>query len=317
MSRRPILIVAALIALIPFPVFAQTGGAKPGAPPPASAGHELTFGLGWYDYVEPSDTSISIHGAKFAGEYSGVFSIGGRRHWFVRANARASFGSTNYDGWCGPWLITPNSASPNGYALDIGDYSPCEDSGNPDWYLEGRGLAGRVFAGQRWAWSPEAGIGVRHLSNGLADVGGYRTDKYLYVPMSLTARTTIGSHGVLSLNFEYDHLIRGWQTTYQSKLGGGDVPATATAPAFTINGFTDIAFDQHSGRALRASAKIEMGRRWSVEPYWVYWNVGDSNVNYSAATFTVNGISAQQQLGFYEPRNATSEAGVKFSFRIR
>jgi len=32
-------------------------------------------------------------------------------------------------------------------------------------------------------------VGVRHLSNGLTGLTGYRTDNYLYVPFGLTART--------------------------------------------------------------------------------------------------------------------------------
>lgn len=310
------LLCAGAIALIPFPVFAQTSGAQAGAPTTLPV-QEVTVGVGGYNYVEPGDTSISIHGAKFVGEYTGIFLLDSRKRWFARTNFRVHFGSTNYDGWCGPWQITPDSSSPNGYLLDIGDYSPCQDTGNRDWYVEGRALVGRDFAGQRWTWSPEAGLGVRQLSNSIAGVYGYRTDTYLYLPLGLMARTAIGSQRVLSLNFEYDQLIRGWQTTYESKLGGGDVDATATEPAFTINGFTDVSFAQHSGRALRASAKFEMHRRWSVEPYWIYWNVGDSDVDYTTATFTVNGISAQQQAGFYEPRNTTNELGVKLTFRIR
>lgn len=121
---------------------------------------------------------------------------------------------------------------------------------------------------------------------------------------------------MLSLNVEYDQLLHGWQTTYSSKLGGWDVEATATAPAFTINGFSDVSFDQHRGRAVRASAKLEMNRRWSVEPYWIYWNIADSTVRYETATFTVNGITAREDLGFYEPHNTTNEWGVKLSARI-
>ena len=307
---------AGAIVLLPLSAFAQTSSAV-GAPPATAPRQELSMGLGAYDYVEPGDRSISIHGAKFVGEYTGTFLLDARTHWFARTNLRAHLGSSNYDGWCAPWQISPDSSSPNGYQLDIGDYSPCEDSGNTDWYLEGRVLAGKDFSGQRWTWSPEAGLGVRHLSNGLAGVSGYRTDNYLYLPLGLTVRTRVGSQSVLSLNLEYDHLIRGWQTTYQSKLGGGDVPPTSTAPGFTINGFTDISFDQHGGRALRASVRYEMTRRWSVEPYWIRWNVDDSTVNDATATFTVNDITAEEQLGFYEPQNTTNEFGVRFGFKIR
>ena len=137
----------------------------------------------------------------------------------------------------------------------------------------------------------------------------------MYLPVGLTTRTRVASRA-LSVTLEYDHLLRGWQKSRQSQLGGGMVPATATAPAFTINGFTDVEFAQHSGWALRASAKYQATPRWSVEPYYVRWSVDDSTVNFIAATFTVNEVVARQQLGFYEPFNTTDEFGVKLGFRF-
>jgi hypothetical protein len=41
------------------------------------------------------------------------------------------------------FLITPGKTSPNGYALGIGDPSPCSESGDKDWYGEGRALVGK------------------------------------------------------------------------------------------------------------------------------------------------------------------------------
>jgi hypothetical protein len=149
------------------------------------------------------------------------------------------------------------------------------------------------------------------LSNGTTGTPGYRTDDYLYAPFGTAARTTVASHGVLTFQLEYDRLIRGWQNTHQSALGGGDVPATATAPAFTINGFTDFSFVQHSGWAVRAGAKYVFARRWSVEPYYIHWNVSASPVSYDTVTFTVNNITAREQFGAYEPLNTTREFGVK------
>jgi hypothetical protein len=311
------LLLASVIALIPSSVFAQTPGTAVVVPILATPkGHEVGVGLGGYDYVEPGDLRISIHGAKFAAEYTGTFSLNQRQHWFARATARTAMGRTTYDGWCAPWLIVPESASPNGYALDLGDFSPCSEGGGKDWYLEGRALVGKDFVGQRWAWSPESGLGVRHLSNGFAGLAGFRTEKYLYLPVGLTVRTAISSRSVLSFNLEYDRLLRGWQTTRNSLLGSGDVPATSTAPAFTLDGFDDISFDQHGGSALRASAKYQVNKNWSVEPYYVRWNVDDSAVNLGSITYTVNGITATEQLGFLEPVNFTNEFGVKFGFRF-
>ena len=98
---------------------------------------------------------------------------------------------------------------------------------------------------------------------------------------------------------------------------GGDVPATPIAPAFTIDGFTDVSFVQHQGWALRASAKYQVTRHWSVEPAYIHWSVSASPVNDETATFTVNNVTAREQLGAYEPFNTTNEFGVKLGFHFR
>jgi hypothetical protein len=303
------LLIVGSVAFISFPVFAQTSPSTP-------TGHEVNFAVSGYDYVEPGDTSISIHGAKFGGGYTGALPLNASRHWFLHAQAQGLYGSTAYDGWCSPFQIRPNSNSPNGYALGLGERSACSQSGDRDWYVEGRALVARDFMGRKWGWSPAVGLGIRHLSNGINGIAGYRTDDYLYVPVGITARTSVASRRALSFHVEYDYLLHGWQNTHDSKRGGGDVPATPVAPAFSVDGFSDISFDQHSGWALRAGAKYEITSRWSVAPEYIHWNVGASTVNYETATFTVNGITARQQLGFYEPLNTTDEFVVKLGFRF-
>src|SRR3954467_3720243 len=206
MGRNPIVRTRALqfvfvLALVSSQAFAQTG---------TPTGHEVSVSVAGYKYVEPGETSISIHGPKFGAEYTGTLSLSQTRHWFAQANVRGTMGHTTYDGWCYPFLITPDNTSPNGYALDIGDASPCSDSGSKDWYLEARGLVGKDFVGRKWALSPQSGLGVRHLSNGVPDVDGYRTDDYLYLPLGVTARTKVGSNSALSFNVEYDFLLHGW-----------------------------------------------------------------------------------------------------------
>jgi len=311
------LILFTALTLLPYSVWAQTPGPQPDTAMTTAPSQEVSFDVSGYNYVEPGDRSISIHGVKLGGEYSGAFQLSAQHHWFARTNVAGKTGRTNYDGWCAPWLITPDRTSPNGYALDIGDFSSCGDSGNRDWYVEGRVLTGKDFVGRQWTWSPEAGLGVRHLSNALDGIAGYRMDNYLYVPLGLTTRATVASHNVMTFNVEYDRLIRGWQTTHDSALGGGDFEATPTAPAFTIDSMTDVSFDQHQGWALRAGAKFEMTRHLSVEPYWIRWNVEDSINNAETVTFTVNGLTAREDLGFVEPHNTTNEFGVKFNVRLR
>ena len=325
--RLKTFLIVGSLTLLTSPAFAQTSGSTAvGSPSVDDAqrvtslatpiGHEVDFGISGYKYVEPGDTSISIHGPKFGAGYTGTIALNPRQHWFLQGNGRGLFGSATYDGWCAPFLIAPDNRSPNGYALDLGDYSPCNESGDADWYLEGRALVGKDFIGRTWGWSPDIGLGIRHLSNGTTGVAGYRTDEYLYLPIGITGRTVVGSHHALSFNLEYDHLLHGWQKTRDSQLGGGAVPATPIAPAFTIDGFSDISFDQTSGWGLRAGAQYQMTKHWSVQPEYIHWNVSASNVNSETATFTVNGITARQQLGAYEPDNTTNEFAVKLGFRF-
>jgi len=323
--------VTAAIALMASQVFAQTPDSFPASTRssvPAEAnlsteadlstpsGHEVSAGMATYTYSEPGDQAISIHAPKFVADYTGALSLNKQRHWFAQANVRGTVGNAAYDGWCSPFLITPNSTSPNGYELDTGTASPCNETGDQDWYLEARALAGKDLIGRQWGWSPYTGVGLRHLSNGTSGASGYRTDNYLYLPLGMTARTSVASRGALSVNVEYDQLLHGWQQTRDSDLGSGDVPATPTAPAFTVDGFTDISFSQSGGWALRASAKYPVTSRVSVEPYYVRWHVSASPVNYETATFTVNSITAQEQLGAYEPLNVTNEFGVKLGFHF-
>jgi hypothetical protein len=305
-----------VIALMTSQAFAQTPGPTESnlATP---TGHDISAGVSSYTYREPDgDQPISIHAPKFVAEYTGTLSLSKRRHLFMQAQVRGTVGNTTYNGFCSPFLINPNSESPNGYELDIGDATPCDESGDRDWYVEGRALVGKDLIGRRWGWSPYSGLGLRHLSNGTTGTPGYRTDDYLYVPVGLTTRTGVGSHGALSLNFEFDALLHGWQNTHDSLLGGGDVPATPTAPPFTVDGFTDISFSQSGGWAVRASATYPLTRHVSLEPYYVHWDVTSSPVNYETATFTVNGVTAQEQLGAYEPHNTTNEFGLKFGFHF-
>jgi hypothetical protein len=320
-----VLLLAGILAPVSHEAFAQTSTPHAAAQPRGAAtvdsglatpiGHELNMSISSYKYTEPGP-EISIHGPKFGGEYTGTLSLNRPQHWFTQANVRGSIGRTTYDGSCAPWLITPNSSSPNGYELDLGDFSPCSEDGDADSYVEARGLVGKDFIGRSWSWSPLAGLGFRYLSNGTTGIAGYRTDKYLYLPLGMTARTMLAPQRVLSFDIEYDFLIHGWQKTRDSALGSGFVPATPTAPGFTIDSFSDIQFSQGAGWALRGSAELQVSHSWSVTPYFIHWNVSDSKMDYETVAFTVNNVTAHEQLGAYEPHNVTNELGVKLSLRF-
>ena len=298
-----------LSLLMSAPAFAQS--TAPTVNPLATqSGHDINVSVQHYDYREPKDLAISIHGPKADAEYTGTFFIGEERHWFGRFNARGTVGNTAYDGWCRPWQLVPSTTSANGYRLTLGTASACSETGDPDWYAEGRVVIGRDLIGRSMSLSPFVGVGLRHLSNGTTGNYDFRTEEYLYLPVGATLRTMAADH-VLGLTVEYDHLLRGWQTTRNSLLGGGTVPATSTTPAFTIGDFTDFSFDQRQGWALRASATYAVGR-WSIEPYIVKWQVEDSNTVAGSVAYGVGGVVARQTLNAYEPFNTTMEYGVKF-----
>jgi hypothetical protein len=316
---------AGVVVLVSTNAMAQTSSPAPLAQPREAApvdtslatpiGHEVNVSFGGYRYTEPGDLAISIHGSKFGGGYTGTRSLNARRRWFAQADVRGMVGNTTYDGWCSPYVIIPESASPNGYALDVGDASPCSETGDKDWYVEARALFGKDFIARTWAISPDTGLGFRHLSNGISGAAGYRTDDYLYLPLGLTARTKAAAHA-LSFNVEYDQLLHGGQKTRDSDLGGGDIPPTADAPGFTIEGFTDISFAQAGGWGLRANATYQATRHWSLEPSYIHWSIDASPVNYETVAFTVNNVTAHQQLGAYEPLNNTNEFALKLGYRF-
>ena len=308
------LLFTTLVTVTASQAFAQAGGVESSVATPT--GFDVSAGVSSYSYREPGDQAIQIHAPKFVAEGTGTFSLSKQHHWFAQGQFSGTTGNTTYNGWCSPFEINPNSASPNGYELDIGNATPCNESGDRDWYVEGRGLVGKDLLTQKWGWSPYTGMGLRYLSNGTTGTPGYRTDRYLYIPAGLTAHTNLGAHRPLSLNVEFDAMLHGWQNTHDSMLGGGDAPATPTTPPFTVDSFTDISFSQPGGWAVRASAKVPVTRIIFLEPYYIRWDVKSSPVNYGTATFSVNGISAQEQLGAYEPHNTTNEFGLKFGLHF-
>jgi hypothetical protein len=53
-----------------------------------------------------------------------------------------------------------------------------------------------------------------------------------------------------------------------------------------------------------------------VEPYYIHWTVNDSPVNDETVTFTVHNVTADEQLGFYEP-TTYERLGVKLGLHFR
>ncbi len=97
MTRR--ILLAGVMALMSSVTFGQTPTGPGAGAPVTQPGHELNVSVQHYDYTEPGDLNISIHGPKFGGEYTGTFTLNSQRHRFAQVNLRATGGSAAYDGW--------------------------------------------------------------------------------------------------------------------------------------------------------------------------------------------------------------------------
>ena len=117
-NAMKMLFVTGVMTLIASHAFAQTPDSMP--PPTRSTagveaslatptGNEVSAGVASYTYQEPGAQAISIHGAKFVADYIGTLSLNKGRHWFAQADLRGTIGSAAYNGWCSPFLITPDS----------------------------------------------------------------------------------------------------------------------------------------------------------------------------------------------------------------
>ena len=70
------------------------------------------------------------------------------------------------------------------------------------------------------------------------------------------------------------------------------------------------------GAARRCEIPAELRRHVSVESSSIHANVSASPVNVETVAFTVNNITAQEDLGAYEPVNHTNELFVKLGFHF-
>lgn len=291
-------------------------------------GNEISLSLGQYTYFElrgTGDRIMDLTGAKVGIEYTRNVSLSENQNWFATINLRGSLGKVRYSTPQTFFIDTvPDTSSPSGYILVSKPGPPFSEGGIEDWYIEGRALVGKDFAGRTVGFSPYAGIGFRHLSNGKGpysalNTSGSRTDAYLYVPLGATLRTNSFLERWFKsaeFNIEGDVLIRGWQTTRYSRIPPFSVPSTATAPAFAFLGTNDLNFRQRLGYGLRASAKLHLERHWSLEPYFSHWGIAQSIPDVATFRYTVNGQPEQYSVVYTEPRNHTNEFGLKVGFHF-
>jgi hypothetical protein len=229
---------------------------------------DIGLSLSAYQYQEPG--VMSLQGLKMGLDLHATKVLQNDR--FIRGEFRYAFGTVDY------------SSNDTGSA-----------SGEPDWYIEARGLVGKDWVIKDAVLAAYTGLGYRYLFNdarGITSTGysGYRRESnYLYLPIGIIHRKMIKDQAKLESTLEYDQLLKGTQNTSLSDVGGA---------------YSDVTNNQGSGYGLKLSIMYQK-RNWAIGPYMHYWNIGQSDIVY--------GIQNGVYTGLMEPENNTLEFGLKAS----
>lgn len=238
--------------------------------------NEIGFSLSAYQYQEPG--IMSLKGAKIGVDIRTTKALKNDR--FIRGELRYAFGTAEYN--------SNRTGS---------------STGEPDLYIEARGLMGKDWSYKQDVVAAYTGLGYRFLFNdgrGITTTGnwGYRrASNYLYLPVGVIYRGMFNDQARLVSTLEYDHLLLGKQISMLSDGGQGDSNLTNT---------------QRKGYGLKLSMMYEKDK-WAIGPYLHTWNIDDSDwvpsYKYGLPEFDTFG----RQLGGVEPKNNTAEFGLKAS----
>lgn len=232
-------------------------------------GGDIGLSLSSYQYQEPG--IMSLKGSQLGLDLGISRAMQGER--FMRGEFRYAYGRVDY--------------SSNGTG---------SSSGEPNWYIEARGLMGKDWEINGKVLAAYTGIGYRYLFNdarGTSSTGhwGYRRESnYFYLPIGLILRTSLSGRARLVSTLEYDHLLWGKQISRLSDAGAG---------------YDDVTNGQGSGYGLKLSVMYESGK-FAFGPYAHYWDIGESDMAFINSNGTPVGIG-------WEPKNNTTEFGLKIT----
>jgi len=163
-------------------------------------------------------------------------------------------------------------------------------TGISDYQFEGSGAFGLGIEGTSIRTTPYIGVGFRYLLNasGLkqSSTGHYgydRESRYVYIPIGFNIETKPVNESYFAFRAEYDYFVYGQQTSYLSDISPN---------------YPDITNDQEEGSGLKLSGKYHFDKSGGLEVYMDYWDIADSKLDISG--------------NFMEPRNTTTELGLKF-----
>ena len=170
-----------------------------------------------------------------------------------------------------------------------------------DYCAEIRGMAGYDFKfSDDILLTPYFGIGYRYLnddsSGKITSTGaaGYeRESNYIYSPLGIECTLQTDDDWSIGITTEYDIFWQGRQISHLNDANSA---------------YNQVKNTQNDGYGARGSLKLKKKSQkldFTIEPFIRYWNIkksNDSNVTYSGVI-----------IGYgYEPKNNTTEYGVKF-----
>ena len=262
--------IYAMPVIIPVLLFANTAVAESSSLK-TRTGNDIGLSVSSYRYQEPG--IMSLKGLKMGVDLHIVRVSEERNNLIFSGELRSAFGTVDYDS------VATGSAS-----------------GEPDWYIEARGLAGKDWVTGKGVLSPYAGFGYRYLFNdgrGVSSTGygGYRRESnYFYFPIGAIFRMALKNQARLEGMLEYDQLLAGTQISRLSD----------------VQGYSDATNDQSNGYGLKLGIMYRRDKL-AVGPYVDYWNIGESDV----VAEIKNGVPTG--FGLVEPKNNTVEFGFKIS----
>jgi hypothetical protein len=181
----------------------------------------------------------------------------------------------------------------------------------PGYMFDLRALIGRDFEllsnlrltpyvgwGERYKTDQSAGH-FNELTDGTPEVGYDRSDLYYYIPIGLTTDLMVSKDYEISLNTEYDYLVKGWERDRFSDADQFLVP-------LDYGSSNKALFAQEHGFGAKFSLKFL--KHFSlvdvfIEPFVDYWHIGKSKVT---AIYVENTpVSATAN------KNSTAEVGVR------
>jgi hypothetical protein len=171
-----------------------------------------------------------------------------------------------------------------------------------DIILEIRTLGGYDFKiSSSFTITPFIGFSYRYLrddaSGRITSTGakGYlRESNYFYSPIGIEAVNVFNNGWSAGVMLEYDYFWKGMQKSYLSNV---------------LASYNDIENNQNSGYGMRGSIIIKKQTDrvfYAIEPFIRYWNIAESDIQ----PLTSNG--APTGFGIYEPKNNSTEIGVRF-----